>query len=442
MLKKENRKLYAITVMVVIMLCSTCASLFGQSAQTDRGDACLQRREWDQAIVEYNAALRINPRYYPALANRGIAYARKRDHDRAIADFTAALRIAPNTASILYNRGLEYFNTGDYDRAIEDFTAVLCIEPNNSNSRTMLSRAEAERADLPQNVVTVSEADLRVQATQDGRGVVILGYSGSATNIRIPDTIQGMPVQEIGNSCFGSHNGLSASLITSVILPSTIVRIGERAFAYSALRSITLPNGITIIEDSTFANCSALRSITLPERLTTIRNNAFVNCSALRSITLPNSVTSIGSSAFKESGLTSITIPNSVTSIGSSAFERSGLTSITWTPRITRIGASMFWGCTKLQTVVIPEGVTEILAAFGGCTALTSVTLPSTIRIISGDAYVTDLGAFSNCSSLTTITIPDSVRSISFYPSSFSGCSSLPLATQGVLRRLGYTGNF
>jgi hypothetical protein len=98
----------------------------------------------------------------------------------------------------------------------------------------------------------------------------------------------------------------------------------------------------------------------------------------------------------------------------------------------------MFQGCTNLQTVIISEGVTGISSdTFRSCTALTSITLPSTIRSIGSNA-------FRDCSSLTTINIPDSVQSINFSNNAFQGCRNISssLASQAVLKRLGYTGSF
>jgi hypothetical protein len=97
----------------------------------------------------------------------------------------------------------------------------------------------------------------------------------------------------------------------------------------------------------------------------------------------------------------------------------------------------MFAYCENLRSVTIPEGVTDIGdSTFFNCTALTDIALPSTIRRIRSRAF--------SSSSLTNITIPDSVKNIDFgvYNNAFSDCSKLNLASQAVLRRMGYTGGF
>ena len=298
-----------------------------------------------------------------------------------------------------------------------------------------------------------TEADFQVTLTQDGQGVRILRYTGTVMDVVIPATIQGMPVREIApetfrlandrrmditsvvipegvirieNDLFGSQgsgnrpSAIRFERLASVTLPSTITHIGEGAFdSTTALRSITLPEGLVSIDRFAFRH-SGITSITFPTSLNIIGAWAFADTTALRSVTLPESMERIGHYAFQNSGITSVTLPANVQDIGSNAFQGSGLTSVTWPGGVARIGWSMFADCRNLHTVIIPEGVTYIgPAAFAGCTALTTVTIPDTVeRIEFGDPN----------------------RSVPSH--AFEGSSRIPLATQALLRRLGYTGAF
>jgi len=71
-----------------------------------------------------------------------------------------------------------------------------------------------------------------------------------------------------------------------------------------------------------------LTSVVFPASLTKIGSGAF-KANNLTSVTIPNGVTSIGKDAFYNNQLTSVIIPDSVTSIGEFAFQRNQLTSIT-----------------------------------------------------------------------------------------------------------------
>ena len=212
-----------------------------------------------------------------------------------------------------------------------------------------------------------------------------------------------------GLTIIGDGAFWECSSLTSIILSNSVTSIGDRAFSgCSSLTSIILPNSVTSIEHGAFADCSSLTSIILPNSVTSIGSDAFWGCSSLTSITIPNSVTSMGgSSLFCDcSSLTSVTLGNSVTSIGDCTFRHcSALTSITIPNSVTSIGWAAFEGCSSLTSVIIGNSVTSIGDdAFWYCTALTSVTLGNSVTTIGGDA-------FGYCP-LTSITIPNSVTSI------------------------------
>lgn len=103
--------------------------------------------------------------------------------------------------------------------------------------------------------------------------------------------------------------------------------IGELAFYWCCgLTSVTIPDGVTSIENETFVYCYKLTSVIIPNSVTSIGYGAFEFCSNLTFINIPNSVTNIGECAFCGcSSLTSVTIPNSVTSIGGKAFADSDI---------------------------------------------------------------------------------------------------------------------
>ena len=136
-----------------------------------------------------------------------------------------------------------------------------------------------------------------------------------------------------------------------------------------------------LAEEMTRPYNSTVVSAVIGTLCTGIRWEVFKRCPLLTSVTIPDSVTSIGQSSLKFcSALTSITIPDSVTSIADYAFSScTALATVTIGNGVTSIGAQNFLECTALATVTIGNGVTNIKSeAFSNCSALTSITVKAT----------------------------------------------------------------
>jgi len=147
-------------------------------------------------------------------------------------------------------------------------------------------------------------------------------------------------------------------------------------------------------------------NLVIDSSIKSIGDEAF-RYSRITSVSIPNSVTHIGASAFKNSALTEVVIPNSVTSLGKSAFEVSLIRSVVISNALTTISESAFAGTKSLTSVIIPVGVKTIEKYAFWLSGLTSVTIPNTVTTI-GDF------AFSG-TKLTKVDIPDSVTSIGFF---------------------------
>ena len=113
----------------------------------------------------------------------------------------------------------------------------------------------------------------------------------------------------------------SAGKYVSLNLTGNLLTTIENFIDCKMLVSITIPNSVTIIEDSAFSDCTSLASVTIPNSVTIIGFAAFQGCTSLTGITIPNSVTSLKNYAFCDcASLAKVTIPESVNSIGVEAF--------------------------------------------------------------------------------------------------------------------------
>ena len=97
----------------------------------NRGVAHEQRDEFDLALQDYDQAILLKPTYAAAFNNRALIYAdRKGDHEQAIKDFDQAIRLQPDYAEALSNRAHSYYANGEYERAIQDYNQAIKLEPN------------------------------------------------------------------------------------------------------------------------------------------------------------------------------------------------------------------------------------------------------------------------------------------------------------------------
>ena len=316
--------------------------------------------------------------------------------------------------------------------------------------------------------------------TSDGLGykiengeATITSYSGTATEVVIPEKISGYKVTKIGeetfcfnvkiatvsisanvkdirtaafmgcdnltainvddrNESYSSHEGVLFNKDKSILIeaplgksgiyniPTSVTSIGDSAFwGCSNLTKITVPESVTSIGNGAFGECKRLTTMTIPSGVTSIGYETFFGCDSLRTITIPASVTDIGAAAFCYcESLTTIKIPSGITCINDSTFQDcTSLTSITIPTSVREISYYAFAGCESLISIEIPTSVTNIESfAFYGCDNLTNVAIPTSVTSIKEDV-------FGDCGRLKSITIPTSI--ISIEGCAFYNCDSL-----------------
>jgi tetratricopeptide (TPR) repeat protein len=86
-----------------------------------RGRAQGAKSDFDEAIQDFDQAIRLDPAFPDAFNFRGVAWAGKGQFERAIADFDQAIKLDANYAVAIYNRGLAAQNLGRTDEAARFF---------------------------------------------------------------------------------------------------------------------------------------------------------------------------------------------------------------------------------------------------------------------------------------------------------------------------------
>jgi hypothetical protein len=172
--------------------------------------------------------------------------------------------------------------------------------------------------------------------------------------------------------------GCTSTCPTTLVIPGmldgySVTSIGDGAFNYTALTSVTIPDSVTSIGVGAFYRNSLLTTVTIGNSVLTIGNEAFRG-SALTALTIPNSVTSINFAAFYDNALTSVTIGNSVTSIGQFAFGSNRLTSVTFLGNAPTAGDDVFDSNTNLHSLFRPADATGWSLTWSGLPAGASLT--------------------------------------------------------------------
>ena len=128
------------------------------------------------------------------------------------------------------------------------------------------------------------------------------------------DLCDGLEIIDV--SCF--HN----TSIKSIIIPSTVVVIGQEAFMYcKSLTNVKLCEGLERIDCGAFQFCSSLEEINIPNTVKTISDITFWDCSRLKKVELNEGLIEIQPFAFEGcTSLASITIPSSVNFISNKSF--------------------------------------------------------------------------------------------------------------------------
>ncbi|AVH61365.1 MULTISPECIES: ATP-binding protein [Streptomyces] len=86
-------------------------------------------RDFARALVEYEAALALDPELERAYYGRGVTRAEQGDYEAAVADLDRADALRPGKARILFVRGDYHRIMGDYEQAVADLDRAIATDP-------------------------------------------------------------------------------------------------------------------------------------------------------------------------------------------------------------------------------------------------------------------------------------------------------------------------
>ena len=287
---------------------------------------------------------------------------------------------------------LSFYGTGAIDGDAEwrtkraDITSVS-IEGDITAIRNggLLLLAEVKELVIPEGVKEI--------------GTNALAGCTGLTKITLPESLE-----TIGQSAFGQREQKGSFLVfpsckslTSITIPKNVTHIGNYAFSKcTGLKEVIFEGENSCwLGTEVFRGCTALEKVTVRA----VGERMFQECSALRSVTMTNAVTRIEDYAFQScASLETLTVPDSVKEVGKFAFSYdTNLKNVVFSDGITSLSDYLFFECTALEKVAFPAYCVQTgIHTFNGCTNLKTVTIPSSVRTIGRSA-------FAFCSALETV---------------------------------------
>jgi tetratricopeptide (TPR) repeat protein len=129
-----------------------------------RGQAWLNTGEYDRAIADFDASIRLDPASAWTWNNRGTAWYFKGDRDRAFADFDAAVQRDPEYAIAWHNRGEVRKDKGDFNGAIADYSKAIGLDPSYTAAYVDRALTYERIGDLAQ-----AKQDFRIALSQPAK---------------------------------------------------------------------------------------------------------------------------------------------------------------------------------------------------------------------------------------------------------------------------------
>ena len=189
--------------------------------------------------------------------------------------------------------------------------------------------------------------------------------------------------------------------IKEVILPDSLLSIGNGAFAGTSIEKIILPKGLKSIGDSAFGNLEYLKEVDIPKSLK-YAHNAFYGSKNLKTANFSDGIEHVPEGIMANTGLETVTLPKSVKTIGASAFASNESLKTIHLSNIERINSSAFYDCTSLADISFSPHLSYIGASAFSNTAISNLQLPNSLENIG--QY-----AFSN-TNISELTLPTSLK--------------------------------
>ncbi len=154
--------------------------------------------------------------------------------------------------------------------------------------------------------------------------------------IKLPNNLTEIPDELFNMTNGGVMQGLNCELT----IPSTVKRIGKRAFSCNAIKGrLTIPNNVEIVDEYAFWCLWGLSELIIEDDVKRLENSCFAGLPDLSTFYIGKNIEFMGDDVFNSCGYRgTIVIPDKIQSIGTTFFNGSKCSSIVLGTSISYIG--------------------------------------------------------------------------------------------------------
>ena len=106
-----------------------------------RGFLAYERKDYKDAITDYDIAIEKDHNYAEVYYLRGLARRSLKLYEESIVDFDDAIRLDPDRAEAYYERGAVKYSLLEYDESIDDFDEAIRLNPDYTETYVLRGRA-------------------------------------------------------------------------------------------------------------------------------------------------------------------------------------------------------------------------------------------------------------------------------------------------------------
>ena len=213
---------------------------------------------------------------------------------------------------------------------------------------------------------------------------VITGFETDQSTFDIPESIDGVPVTEIGDYAF------CASELTGVAFPKSVTTIGYAAFSMCPnLKTFAIPDTIESVGSKAFELCENLTDVEFAGHPDYVGSEVYNGTPWLEAQRKQGDLVIVNGILIDAAGASGkVEVPDTVTEVAAGAFMyNNDVTSVVFPSSVVAIWDNVFFYCENLTSVDCGGARTIGSMAFAYCNKLSEVTFSGKLQTIEPMAF-------------------------------------------------------